>query len=140
MTSEFSVAVHALVYLNHKGISLSSEELAENVCTNAARIRKVMAMLKKAGIVVTKEGIEGGYQFILDPGSVTLYDISRALNVRFVASAWHSGDTDMDCLIASGMADIMDEIYLKMDKQCQEYLAAITIKTIDQRIFKNPGQ
>ena len=34
MTSDYCVAVHALVYLNHKAKVLSSEELAENICTN----------------------------------------------------------------------------------------------------------
>ena len=43
MTSEFTIAVHALVFLNHKGETLDSETLAENVCTNPVRIRKVMA-------------------------------------------------------------------------------------------------
>ena len=46
MTSEFAIAVHALVYLNHKGETVSSEALAENICTNPARVRKVMAKLK----------------------------------------------------------------------------------------------
>ena len=34
MNSSFSIAVHALVYLNHMERVLSSEELARNVCTN----------------------------------------------------------------------------------------------------------
>ena len=48
MTGAFSLAVHALVYLNHKATTLSSEMLAENICTNPARIRKVMSQLKRA--------------------------------------------------------------------------------------------
>ena len=63
MTSEFAIAVHALVFLEHKGIVISSEELAKNVCTNPARIRKVMAKLKRADLIRTKEGTEGGYLF-----------------------------------------------------------------------------
>ena len=31
MTSEFAIAVHALVYLNHKQETLASEELAKNI-------------------------------------------------------------------------------------------------------------
>ena len=50
MNSEFAICVHALVYLDHKAACLSSEELAENICTNAARIRKVLGKLKKAEI------------------------------------------------------------------------------------------
>ena len=60
MTGAFSLAVHALVYLNHKATTLSSEMLAENICTNPARIRKVMSQLKRAGLISTKEGIDGG--------------------------------------------------------------------------------
>ena len=63
MNSAFCVAVHALVYLNHKARQLTSEELAENICTNPARVRKIMAVLKKAGLVETKEGSVGGYFF-----------------------------------------------------------------------------
>ena len=55
MTSEFAIAVHALVYLHHKNAVLSSEELAENICTNSARVRKVMAKLKKKDLIGKKK-------------------------------------------------------------------------------------
>lgn len=135
MNSEFSVAVHALVYLNHKSKSLSSEELAGNICTNPARVRKVMAKLKKAGLISTKEGADGGYLFDLNPAEITLRQVSDALQMRFVSSAWRSGDQDMECLIASGMADIMDEIYLRLNELCREHLDDITILDIDKKIF-----
>ena len=47
MTSEFAIGVHALVYLGHKKEIISSEALSDNICANPARIRKVMAKLKK---------------------------------------------------------------------------------------------
>ncbi len=128
MNSEFSVAVHTLVFLNHMGTTLSSEELAKNVCTNPARIRKIMAKLKKAGLVDTKEGIDGGYHFILDPAAVTLRQISEALDMRFVSANWQSGDTDMKCLIASGMAAIMDDIYGQLDELCRTHWTASPFK------------
>ena len=56
MTSEFGMAVHALTFLNHKGEMVSSEVLAENICTNPARVRKVMAKLKRAGLVPPGKG------------------------------------------------------------------------------------
>lgn len=135
MTSEFGVAVHALVFLNHKGRTVSSEELSQNICTNPARVRKIMAKLKRAGLLSTKEGVDGGYLFLLDPAEVSLREISDALEVRFVTSAWRSGDTDMKCLIASGMADVMDDIYSDLDRLCKEHLEQITVKQIDDRIF-----
>ena len=47
MDSSFNLAVHALVCLSHSGRSLSSEALAENICTNPTRVRRVMAGLKR---------------------------------------------------------------------------------------------
>ncbi len=135
MTSEFSVAVHALVYLNHRAESLPSEALAENVCTNPARVRRVLSQLKKQGLVETKEGIDGGYRFVLDPSAVTLEQIAAALDAEFVGAAWRSGDTDMECLVASGMAGIMDGIYADLNRLCYEKLKTITIADIDRQIF-----
>ena len=140
MTSDYCVAVHALVYLNHKAKVLSSEELAENICTNPARVRKVMAKLKKAGFVKTKEGSEGGYLFDQDADQVTLDQIAQALEIRFVDTAWKSGDTDMKCLVASGMAGLMDEIFDDLNEQCRKRLKEITIGTLDHRIFGNQNK
>lgn len=135
MTSEFSVAVHALVFLNHKEEVVSSENLAKNVCTNAARIRKVMAKLKKAGLVETKEGIDGGYLFCRDSREVNLDMIAEALEVSFVFASWKSGNAKMDCLVASGMASAMDEVYADLNRACHEKARGITIADFDKRLF-----
>ena len=108
MTSEFAIAVHALVYLNHKQETLASEELAKNVCTNPARIRKVMAKLKKKDLIATKEGQNGGYHTSMEAADVNLAMIYDALETEAVCPSWKSGNPDMDCMVASGMADIMD--------------------------------
>lgn len=135
MTSEFAIAVHALVYLNHKGETVSSEALAENICTNPARVRKVMAKLKKAGLVATKEGVDGGYHFIKAPVEVTLRRIDEAVDVRLVSACWKPGDREKACLVASGMGDIMDDIYSDLDELCRRRLGEITIADIDRKIF-----
>ncbi|MDD3414922.1 MAG: Rrf2 family transcriptional regulator [Lachnospiraceae bacterium] len=135
MTSEFSVAVHALVFLNHKAEVVSSENLAQNVCTNAARIRKVMAKLKKAGLVETKEGIEGGYIFRQNSQDVNLCMIAEALEAAFVSTSWKSGNVEMDCLIASGMAGVLSDVYADLDRICHEKVRGITIADLDRKIF-----
>jgi len=102
--SSFNLAVHALVCLSHSGRSLSSEALAENICTNPTRVRRVLAGLKKAGMVETREGLDGGYRLCTDPAALSLRQVAEAVNTRFVDCAWHSGDIDRDCAICSGMA------------------------------------
>ena len=94
MNSAFCVAVHALICLNRRQEQLSSEELARSICTNPARVRKIMAGLKRAGLVETKEGNEGGYRFVGDPAALTLDQVARALEVRFVSTNWRGGGVD----------------------------------------------
>ena len=135
MTSEFAIAVHTLVFLNHKKTTVCSQSLAENVCTNPARIRKVMAKLKKAGLVGTKEGMDGGYYFEKNPKEVTLRQIDEAMDARLVSSSWKPGNKEKECLIASGMGEILDNIYFELDQKCKQYLKGITISDIDKKIF-----
>lgn len=134
MTSEFCVAVHALAYLNRHPWMVSSETLAENICTNPARVRRVLSGLKKAGIVETREGAEGGYRLAQPPEQVRLAGVARALEVQFVGAAWRSGDPDMDCLVASGMADVMDGLYGELDGLCYARLEELTLSDIDSRL------
>lgn len=135
MKGEFGIAVHALVYLNHKGTRLSSEVIAANVCTNASRVRKVMARLAAAGIVSKKEGAEGGYMLAVGAEEIELATVLSAAGIELLEPAWHSGSADADCLIASGMAGIMDGIYGELNDVCRERLRGITVADIDSKIF-----
>ena len=137
MDSSFNLAVHALVCLSHSGRSLSSEALSENICTNPTRVRRVQAVLKKAGIVETREGLDGGYRLTADPAMLTLRQVAEAVNTRFVDCAWHSGDIDRDCAICSGMAGVMDALYRQMDEQCAAYLSRLTVADIEKELFEH---
>ncbi len=135
MNSEFAVAVHAMVYLNHMQEVVSSEHLAENICTNPARVRKVMSKLTKAGLVDTKKGVVGGYRITVPATDITLSEIAKAMQATYVECNWKSGDTDMDCLVASGMAGIMDEIYERLNYICGKEMDGITVDMLDKKIF-----
>src|SRR5699024_2769218 len=78
MSSNFCVAIHGLVYLYHSRSTVSSEELAKHICTNPARVRKVMLMLKKQGLVQTREGKDGGYSCAARAEEITLRHIAEA--------------------------------------------------------------
>lgn len=137
MNSDFCVAVHALVYLEHKKTLVSSEELAENICTNSARVRKVLSKLKKAGFVSTREGAEGGYKLEREAQKLSLSMVAAALGASFVELNWRSGSYDKPCLIASGMADLMDDMVQDLNGICQKRLDSMTISKIVDRLFKD---
>ncbi|HJA93175.1 MAG TPA: Rrf2 family transcriptional regulator [Candidatus Eisenbergiella merdipullorum] len=149
MSSNFCVAVHGLVYLYHCRATISSEELAKHICTNPARVRKVMLMLKKQGLVLTREGKDGGYSCGPEAGGITLKHIAEATKMHF-AEGFRTGkgcpgmegsaasadmkELDMDCLNASGMAQVMQELYEQMDALCMERLSRTTVADLEKRL------
>lgn len=134
MNGLFCVAVHALIYLDKRDCILSSEELAANICTNPARVRKVMSKLKKSGLVETKTGNVGGYHLLRRPSEITLDQIADALEVRFVEPAWHSGGTDLPCMVASGMAEVMDGLFDVLDRHCRSRLSQLRLSDLEAQL------
>jgi len=136
MNGDFAVAVHALVFLYHRQDTLSSDTLAWNICTNPVRVRKVMAKLRKAGLVEAREGkIDGGYRSPAGGGDTRLAQILGALDEKCVAPTWRPGGEEPDCLVSSGMAAALDEIYDRLNACCAHELEAITIANVAKRIF-----
>lgn len=135
MTSEFAIAVHSLVYLHHRGEMVSSEVLAQNVCTNPARVRKVLSCLKKAGLVATREGNVGGYRLCCPAEKINLRQVDEAVQGRLVSASWRSGRQDQPCMISSGMAEVMDDIYNDLDALCRRRLEETTILDVYKKIL-----
>ena len=138
MTAEFPLAVHGLVYLLHTGRVTSSAELAGNICTNPARVRKVMARLVRAGLAESSEGRGSGYA-APGAGAVTLLQVLDAVGARAVDVAWRTGDMDRDCLISSGMGGAMDALCEELNALCRERLSGITIARVGDRLLREKG-
>ncbi|WML42386.1 Rrf2 family transcriptional regulator [Neobacillus sp. OS1-2] len=81
ISSRFAVGVHILTLLevNNGGVN-SSEFIAGSVNTNPAVIRKIMGMLKNAGLVNVRAGIAGA-ELAKDLTEITLYDVYKAVDV-----------------------------------------------------------
>lgn len=139
MTGGFPIAVHALVCLCHRGDMLSSDTLAENICTHPAQVRRVMSALGKAGLVSTREGTGGGYRLSMDASAITLLQVADALQQQLIVPARHSPHMDRDCFVASGMAAVMDTLYGELDACCRRELAAVSIADIHQRLRREKG-
>lgn len=83
-SQKFPVAAHALAYLAHKAATtshaaISSAELAASIPTHPVVVRRVMAMLVRAGLVATRAGAGGGAWLLLPPEGITLDHVLRAV-------------------------------------------------------------
>jgi len=136
MNSEFTIAVHSLVLLAHLPEHMAtSEEIAANVSTHSARIRKVMGFLRKAGYVATKEGIGGGFILQCDPNRVTLAEIYRVTCPGSLKPHWCSGDESKSCVVSSKMDKVMSTVFANAEKQMEAYLEQHTIGDLLHRVY-----
>jgi Rrf2 family protein len=131
VNSEFTIAVHSLVYLAYLPDKMASSDLiAENVGTHSARVRKVMSGLRKSGYVDTREGSGGGYRLMIDPAVVTLADVYRVMAQGSLIPSWCSGDPGMDCVVGSNMNKVMFSIFCTAEKKLEEHFGGITINDV----------
>lgn len=135
MNSEFTIAVHSLVYLAYLPDNMaSSDMIAENVGTHSARVRKVMSGLRKGGFVDTREGSGGGYRLTIDPNSVTLADIYRVMAQGSLIPSWCSGNPGMNCVVGSNMNQVMFGIFCQAEMQLEDHFRGITISDVLKQI------
>ena len=78
MDTKFSVAVHVLILISESPPPVNSDQMAMSVGTNASYVRKILSLLKKAGIVDGHRGISG-YTMLLPPEQLTLLQIYQAV-------------------------------------------------------------
>ena len=65
---------------------------------------------------------------------ITLKEIADALEVRFVELAWHSGGTDLPCMVASGMAEVMDGLFDDLDQRCRDRMAQLRLPDLETQL------
>ena len=133
--SEFTIAVHGLVYLGHNNSIFTSEALAENICTNPVRVRRVLAKCRKKGLVQTKKGVRGGYFLTDNLEAITLKNVYEAIKIPIIQNTWHSGYINEQCMISSGMSEAMDDLYDELNKDAIAKLATITLKDMEVKLY-----
>lgn len=139
MNSDFTIAVHSLVYLAYLPDHMaSSEHIASNVCTNSARIRKIMSCLRNRGFVKTKEGIGGGYILDCNPQEVTLAQIYDVISHGSLKPNWSTGDPELKCPVSSHTQVIMDQIFNEAENFLLTYLDKITVQSVLEQIKQCP--
>ena len=84
-SQRFPVAAHTLAYLAHKDAfdaarAMPSAILAASIPTNPVVIRRVTALLAKAGLIATRPGASGGSWLLRQPEEIRLDQVLRAVN------------------------------------------------------------
>ncbi|WP_050762451.1 Rrf2 family transcriptional regulator [Brevundimonas subvibrioides] len=129
-SQRFPVAAHALAYLAHKGAfdaahAAPSAVLAASVPTNPVVIRRVTALLAKAGLIATRPGASGGSWLLMRPEQITLDVVLKAVN-----GCAHLGSAPAGakgCPVGEHIPRQVGKVLTLADRAASEALSRITI-------------
>ena len=77
-TTEY--ALRAMVALASKGEAMVTRDLADATRVPAGYLSKVLQSLRRAGLVNSQRGLEGGFELALPPADISLYMVVQAVD------------------------------------------------------------
>ncbi len=115
-SSNFTKAIHICLFLNLKeGDLKSSTQLAESVDTNPVVVRRLVALLRNAGIVGSVAGVKGGFYLAIDPASINLWTIYQAVREEELFTRPKVNDNcDISCNLELLVHDTFDAAEMSM--------------------------
>ncbi|PLT27915.1 Rrf2 family transcriptional regulator [Peribacillus deserti] len=131
ISSRFAVGIHilTLIELNKDGVS-SSEYLADSVNTNPAVIRKIMGMLKKAGLIEVHPGVAGA-KSARNITDITLLDVYKAVNVVQDKELFSiHGNPNPECPVGRNIQETILPLFSAAQAAMEKVLDSVTIEDV----------
>ncbi|MBT2698791.1 Rrf2 family transcriptional regulator [Bacillus sp. ISL-40] len=137
VSSRFAVGIHILTLLEvNKGGVNSSEFIAGSVNTNPAVIRKIMGMLKKAGLVNVRPGIAGA-ELAKDLSTITLLDVYKAVNVVQEKELFSIHENpNPNCPVGRNIQNTIGPLFSIAETALEKALGNVTIEDVVRDITK----
>lgn len=137
--SQLTVAVHALCWLElarRRGTtSLTSERIAASLDSNPSLVRRSLAPLREAGLVVAGRGPGSGWSLGRPAGRISLRDVHEAMGVE-PAFDLHAHEPNQECPVGFGIRPILADVYAEVDRDVSRRLARSTIASVLDRILR----
>lgn len=140
MDTKFSVALHILTMISESKEVLSSQALAESVGTNASYIRKVIALLKNAGLITSQQG-RSGYQLSKSPKEMTLLEIYFATQeVEHINLFQIHQNANQVCPVGQHIESAMSPIFSNVEEQLEKELGQETLDNVITNLYQSANQ
>ncbi|AQR94422.1 MULTISPECIES: Rrf2 family transcriptional regulator [Clostridium] len=131
ISSRFTVAIHILSVLAiQKDVLCTSEFIAGSVNTNPVVIRRIISMLKKAGLISVTSGT-GGASINKPLKDITLLEIYKAVNVVEEGGLFQFNENpNPDCPIGKNIQSILELVLLKAQDAMENILSSFTMNDL----------
>ena len=130
VNTQFSIAVHLLAGLAYQpGQETTSGYLSLSVNTSPSFVRRTLAKLSKAGLVVTTTGKNGTCRLAKKAAQVSLLDIYQAVDAP-KAFAIHAYAAQRPCLVSCNIKTALEHALAKTQSAMETSLAKISLADI----------
>lgn len=136
MDTRFSSAIHILIMIAGSEQPLTSEAIANSVGTNPSYIRKVTGLLKKKGILDSRQGIHG-FSLLIPPEDLSLYTIYQAINEsdEFHVFDLHQNPND-ECIVGRHIRPVLNETFREVEEKAERQLRQTTLAACMEKMQK----
>jgi DNA-binding IscR family transcriptional regulator len=136
MNSRFSLAVHVLCLLaSAPEERLTSEYIAISIGTNAVVIRRLLAKLRRFGLVNSKSAGGGGWMLARPATEITL-DLVRRAMAEGEAAKIHRNSPHPACPVGKEVRRVLIDLYHQADAALDRELAGVSVAGILASILK----
>ena len=134
MDTRFSSAIHTLIMIAGADTPITSELIAESVGTNASYIRKVTGLLKKKGIIDSRQGVSG-FTLLVPPEKLTLYRVYQAINGAEQVHVFdlHQNSND-ECIVGRHIRPVLTEVFRGIEEKAGQELKHTTLADCMQKM------
>jgi DNA-binding IscR family transcriptional regulator len=137
ISSRFSVAIHIISILKLYGDPMpTSEYIASSVNTNPVVIRRILGMLKQAGIVDMKRGTGGSY-LLKESSDITLLDVYKAVGSVEEGELFQIHDNpNPECPVGANIQEVVNVSLISAQEAMEAVLQKITLADVTKNLVE----
>lgn len=131
--SRLTMATHALCWLElsrRRGVpTLTSEQVAASLATNAVVVRRLLGSLRDAQLVTTSRGPGAGWTLGRRAADISMLDVHRALGEPGPFGL-HRHEPNQECPVGRGVRPALTDVYADIEAALERELAARSIADV----------
>ena len=133
MDTKFSVALHILIFISETDKIVSSELLANSVNTNSSHIRKIIALLKKGGLIESQQG-KTGMALAKSTKDITLADVYQIVYPNKHLVNIHEG-ANIECPVGNNIENLLQPVFNEAQDAFYNKLASKTLEQLIKELY-----
>ncbi len=124
-------ALAAMVYLAQSGHDTvkTVARISEELNISKIYLEQVFSLLKRAGLVLSTKGAQGGYRLALLPEKITAYAVLKACDQSLFEKAEPVLNEEHQAL-----NHVLDTVYQKMDEEIKTSLESFTLSDLAEKV------